>query len=322
MMNYDQWWKEPLLLSIDSHRKQLQQFRQGIASSENSPLDHLEQKLNQLEEQIQNQWFDPLLLHQFQHRLARWQKRFLRLQEGSNPSTQQLQIAESETTGEKTSPQTDQIEHGQNPVSIGKHRLPPLPYPYNALEPYIDEKTMHLHHDEHHKAYVDGLNKAEIMLKRARQSGDYTLIKHWEREAAFHGAGHYLHTIFWEIMSPKGGGKPQGVLAKQIKRDFGSFEKFKEHFSHAAEKVEGGGWAVLVWSPRSHRLAILQAEKHQNLSQWDVIPLLCLDVWEHAYYLKYPNRRKKYIQNWWHIVYWPEVAKRFLNARKVVWKPY
>lgn len=208
------------------------------------------------------------------------------------------------------------------PVPVGGHTLPPLPYPYDALEPYIDAETMRLHHDKHHKSYVDGLNKAEKMLAKARQSGDFELIKHWEREAAFHGAGHYLHTIFWNIMAPKGGGKPTGPIAAQIEKDFGSFDKFKKHFSEAADKVEGGGWALLVWSPRSHRLEILQAEKHQNLSQWDVIPLLVLDVWEHAYYLKYQNDRAKYIEAWWNTVNWKHVNDRFTVARMIKWQPY
>ena len=207
-------------------------------------------------------------------------------------------------------------------VPIGGHKLPPLPYAYDALEPYIDEQTMRLHHDKHHKSYVDGLNKAEKMLKTARETNDFELIKHWEREAAFHGAGHYLHTIFWNIMRPDGGGKADGAIAAQINRDFGSFERFKQHFSHAADKVEGGGWAILVWSPRSHRLEILQAEKHQNLSQWDVIPLLVLDVWEHAYYLKYQNERKKYIDAWWNTVNWDHVNERFAQARRLKWMPY
>jgi Fe-Mn family superoxide dismutase len=208
------------------------------------------------------------------------------------------------------------------PVPIGEHTLPPLPYPYNALEPYIDEQTMRLHHDIHHKSYVDGLNKAEKELKKARDTNDYSLIKHWEREAAFHGAGHYLHTIFWNNMKPRGGGKPTGFLAREIERSFGSFEKFKAHFSHAAEKVEGSGWAILVWSPRAHRLEILQAEKHQNLTQQDVVPLLVLDVWEHAYYLKYQNRRKDYINAWWNVVNWSDVAYRLQEAQKLRWKPY
>jgi Fe-Mn family superoxide dismutase len=210
----------------------------------------------------------------------------------------------------------------QRAVPIGGHTLPPLPYAYNALEPHIDEQTMKLHHDKHHQSYVDGLNKAEKMMAQAREKNDFSLIKHWEREAAFNGAGHYLHTIFWNIMSPQGGGKATGPIAAQINKDFGSFDSFKQHFSKAAEQVEGGGWAILVWSPRSHRLEILQAEKHQNLSQWDVIPLLVLDVWEHAYYLKYQNNRSNYITAWWNTVNWSHVNERFDKARMLKWPPY
>ncbi|WP_233530937.1 superoxide dismutase [Paenibacillus alkalitolerans] len=212
--------------------------------------------------------------------------------------------------------------NSMNAVPIGEHTLPPLPYDYNALEPYIDEKTMRLHHDKHHKSYVDGLNKAEKMMEKARRTGDFELIAHWEREAAFNGAGHYLHTIFWNNMSPQGGGEPTGSLSEQIAKVFGSFSAFKKHFSSAAEKVEAVGWAILVWAPRSHRLEILQAEKHQNLSQWDVIPLLVLDVWEHAYYLKYQNDRKAYIDAWWNVVNWSHVKERFEKARTITWTPY
>jgi Fe-Mn family superoxide dismutase len=207
-------------------------------------------------------------------------------------------------------------------VPIGGHTLPSLPYKYDALEPYIDQEIMKLHHDKHHKSYVDGLNKAEKEMQKARLSNNYDLIKHWEREAAFHGAGHYLHTIFWSIMSPKGGGKPAGKLIKEINQTFGTFEKFKQHFSAAADKVEAVGWAILVWSPRARRLEILQAEKHQNLSQWDVVPILVLDVWEHAYYLQYKNDRKKYIENWWNVVNWQEAEARFQEAQQLKWKPF
>jgi len=207
-------------------------------------------------------------------------------------------------------------------VPIGGHRLPPLPYAYNALEPYIDEATMRIHHDKHHQSYVDGLNRAEKELQTARRTGNFDLVKHWERELAFNGAGHYLHTVFWSAMSPQGGGEPQGELAAAIRRDFGSFAAFKQQFSQAAEKVEGGGWAILVWSPRSGRLEILQAEKHQNLSQWESIPLLPLDVWEHAYYLKHQNRRADYIRDWWNVVNWPYVAERYAAASKLRWEPY
>lgn len=209
-----------------------------------------------------------------------------------------------------------------SPVPPGGHKLPPLPYAYNALEPYIDEETMRLHHDKHHQSYVDGLNNAEKKLAEARRSGDFSLVKHWERELAFHGAGHYLHTLFWNIMAPKAGGPPTGLAAEQIRADFGSFDAFKKQFSEAADKVEGGGWAIWVWSPRSHRTEILTAEKHQNLSQWDVVPLLALDVWEHAYYLKHKNKRTDYITDWWNVVNWKHVNERLAAARKLVWQPF
>ncbi|OEH93651.1 superoxide dismutase [Bacillus solimangrovi] len=207
-------------------------------------------------------------------------------------------------------------------VPIGGHTLPPLPYDYDALEPYIEEEIMRLHHDIHHQSYVDGLNNAEKMMEMARETGNYQLLKHWEREAAFHGSGHYLHTIFWENMKPNGEQKPSGDLLNQIEQDFGSYEKFKEQFTNAANQVEGVGWAVLVWSPRSRRLEILQSERHQFMTQWDTIPLLVLDVWEHAYYLQYKNERSKYVQNWWNIVNWDNVEGRFAAAKELQWKPY
>lgn len=210
-------------------------------------------------------------------------------------------------------------EASVNRVPIGGHKLPALPYAYNALEPYIDEEIMRLHHSEHHKGYVDGLNKAEQAMKNARQKSDYDLIKHWEREAAFNGAGHYLHTIFWNVMSPKGGGDPKSALRDQIELDFGSYDKFKAHFSEAAKSVEAVGWTILVWAPRAGRLEILQAEKHQNLSQWDVVPILPLDVWEHAYYLQYKNNRGLYVDNWWNVVNWDHASQRFEQAKQLQW---
>lgn len=207
-------------------------------------------------------------------------------------------------------------------VPIGGHKLPPLPYPYNALEPYISRDIMELHHLKHHKSYVDGLNKAELKMQEARATGNFDLIKHWSREAAFHGSGHYLHTMFWGNMAPNGGGQPKGRLLQQINQDFGGYDKFKKHFTEAADKVEGVGWALLVWSPRAHRLEILQTEKQQLFTQWDTIPLLGLDVWEHAYYLQYKNNRRDYIDKWWNIVNWRDVEKRYLEASKLKWQSY
>ena len=193
--------------------------------------------------------------------------------------------------------------------------LPQLPYSFNALEPYYDEETVKIHHDKHHQAYVDGLNKAETKLKEARESGDFALIKHWERELAFNGAGHILHTLFWENMIGSGS-QASGNILEKINEDFGGIATFKKQFSAAAAAVEGSGWCVLVWIPKFEKLEILQVEKHQDLTIWGSVPLLILDVWEHAYYLKYQNRRADFISAWWNIVNWDVVNERFLSAVK------
>ncbi|MCC6221821.1 MAG: superoxide dismutase [Deltaproteobacteria bacterium] len=192
-----------------------------------------------------------------------------------------------------------------------QHELPALDYDYNALEPHIDGQTMRLHHDVHHLAYVKGLNTAEGKLAEAREAGDFTLVKHWERELAFHGAGHFLHCVFWKNMSPKGGGKPSGALLKKIEKDFGSYDAFVAQFKAAAAAVEGSGWAMLAKNHVSNKLEILMAEKHQNLSQWVVEPLLVIDVWEHAYYLKYQNRRPDYINAFFNVINWADVEERY-----------
>ena len=196
------------------------------------------------------------------------------------------------------------------------HGLPSLPYAYNALEPYIDEETMRLHHDKHHLAYVNGLNKAEEELAKAREAKDFSLIKHWEREAAFHGSGHILHSLFWENLcaATQCKGQPEGDLATQIASDFGSFDTFEAEFTAATVAVEGSGWGILCYRPLDGRLVILQAEKHQDLTQWGVVPLLICDVWEHAYYLKYQNRRADFVNAFWNIVNWGIVEQRFAKA--------
>jgi superoxide dismutase, Fe-Mn family len=190
------------------------------------------------------------------------------------------------------------------------YTLPPLAYSYDALEPHIDAQTMRLHHSVHHQSYVDGLNRALDRLAAARASGEFDLVKHWSREVGFHGAGHLLHDLFWTNMSPSGGGEPGGALARLLTRDFGGFTPFREHFSAAARQVEGSGWALLAWEPLGQRLLVTQAEKHQNLTPAPVIPLLALDVWEHAYYLRYQSRRAEYVQAWWNVVNWPDVERR------------
>lgn len=209
-----------------------------------------------------------------------------------------------------------------NSVKPGDHKLPLLPYNYNALEPHISEKIMRLHHDKHHQSYVDGLNRAERALYLVdNQPINY---KYWLDEQAFNGSGHYLHTIFWFNMSPNGGGAPTPnySISKQIENDFGSFANFKQQFTEAANSVQGSGWATLVWSPRARRLAIQTLEKHQNHALADTIPLLVLDVWEHAYYLQYDNERSKYVQAWWNVVNWDDVDNRFNQSWKLKWKPF
>jgi len=195
------------------------------------------------------------------------------------------------------------------------HELPPLEYPYNALEPHIDEQTMRLHHDMHHAAYVNGLNNAETKLSEARDKNDFGLVKHWERELAFHGAGHFLHCIFWKNMGPNGGGKPGGALMDQMQKDFGSFDRFVAHFKSAAVAVEASGWAMLVKNHPAHKLEILTAEKHQNLTQWVTEPLLVIDVWEHAYYLKYQNKRAAYVDAFMNVINWKDVEARFSSGK-------
>ena len=200
-------------------------------------------------------------------------------------------------------------------VPPGQHQLPALPYLYTALEPVISSSTLHFHHDIHHKTYVNDLNIAEVKLVEARKNKDFTLIKYWENELAFNGSGHILHSIYWNSMTTIGqGGQPGPQTIIQMNSYFGSFTAFQQQFSNAAVKVEGSGWAILTWQPTWQRLEILQAEKHQNLAQWSGIPILILDVWEHAYYLDYQNKRGDYVSFWWQLVNWYEVERRLLLA--------
>ncbi len=200
-------------------------------------------------------------------------------------------------------------------VPAGAHRLPPLPYPYSALEPVIGSLSLRVHHDVLHKNYVDALNKTELSLVKARRQNDFENIQQLERELAYNGSGDILHSIYWTIMSPLGtGGQPGPLTMQYINSYFGSFEAFKDQFTQAAAKVMASGWALMVWQPMWNRLEILTAEKHQDLTQWGVIPILVVDVWEHAYYLNYLYKRKEYVENWWNIVNWFEVERRLKLA--------
>jgi len=193
-----------------------------------------------------------------------------------------------------------------------KAELPPLPYGADALEPYYDARTVELHHGKHHQAYVNGLNAAIDGLAAARSAGDFGLIKHLEREVAFHGGGHVLHSIFWTNLRPGGGGQPDGALGDALAREFGSFAAFDAQLRAATNAVEGSGWGVVAADPSSGALIVLQVEKHQNLVPPGWVPILVIDVWEHAYYFKYQNRRAEWVDAvMQHLVNWDDVARRY-----------
>lgn len=189
------------------------------------------------------------------------------------------------------------------------YELPPLPYDYKDLEPYISEEQLKIHHDKHHQAYVDGAN---ALLKKFDARDSEFDIKAVAKELSFHVGGFILHKLFWENMGPaeKCGGEPTGTIADYIKKDFGSFERFKKEFTQAAVGVEGSGWAALTLCRRTNRIFIMQIEKHNV----NVIPgfriMMVLDVWEHAYYLDYQNRRPEFVDAFWNLVNWDEVNKR------------
>jgi len=194
------------------------------------------------------------------------------------------------------------------------YELPKLPYAYDALAPAIEEKIVQIHHDKHHAAYVNGLNAALQKLEDARSKGDFTLVKALSRDVAFNGSGHVLHTLYWNSMTPGGSGDPAGKLLSAIEHSFSSYASFKAQFIAAAKDVEASGWAVLAREPMADRLLILQCEKHQNLTVWGVQPLMVCDVWEHAYYLQYQNRRADYIEAFCKLIDWRATAGRYEQA--------
>ncbi len=195
------------------------------------------------------------------------------------------------------------------------YEVPDLPYDYNALEPHIDEQTMRLHHDKHHQAYVDKANAAlegtewdGKPIEEVLQNLD-SLPADKQKAVRNNGGGHYNHSLFWESMSPDGGGEPTGELADAINAKFGSFDEFKEQFEAAGVGQFGSGWAWLVYDNGS--LAITSTPNQDSPLSDGQLPLLGNDVWEHAYYLKYQNRRPEYIEAWWNTVDWSEVARRY-----------
>lgn len=201
-----------------------------------------------------------------------------------------------------------------------KHALPELPYAYDALEPYIDARTMEIHHTKHHQTYLNNLNAAlekhpeisgrpiqEILRNLSNTPQDIQVA------LRNHGGGHYNHTMFWTIMAPKVGGDPRGEIGKAISNAFGSFASFKEMFEKAANGRFGSGWAWLCRKQDSSLLVTSTANQDNPLSE-GLVPLLGLDVWEHAYYLKYQSRRAEYVSNWWNVVNWAEVENLLKKA--------
>ena len=195
------------------------------------------------------------------------------------------------------------------------YTLPDLPYDYAALEPHISAQIMELHHDKHHANYVGGANTALEKLEEARESGDQGAINLWEKNLAFNLGGHVNHSIFWTNMTPDGQGRPEGELASAIDEYFGSFEKFQGQFGAAALGLQGSGWGVLAFDTVAQRLVTFQLFDQQGNVPVATVPLLMLDMWEHAFYLDYKNVKADYVKAWWNVVNWEDVAARFARAQ-------
>jgi Fe-Mn family superoxide dismutase len=195
-----------------------------------------------------------------------------------------------------------------------QYQLPDLAYDFGALEPHISGRIMELHHDKHHAAYVKGANQTLEKLDEARHKDDYSRLGALEKALAFHLSGHVLHSLFWENLAPKGGGRPEGELAAALERDFGGFPKFQRQMTEIASTVMGSGWAALVWEPVGKRLLTTQIYDHQsNLAQGG-LPIMVLDAWEHAYYLQYQNRKTEFFDAIWNVWNWQDIAARFASV--------
>ena len=198
---------------------------------------------------------------------------------------------------------------------MAKYTLPELTYDYGALEPFISGTIMTLHHDKHHAAYVNGANLALEAMEEARANNALANINKLQKDLAFNLAGHVNHVVFWKNMSPEGGDKPVGELAAAIDEFFGSFDAFMAHFSAVALGIQGSGWAILAWDVLGQKLIIEQLYDHQGNLAPASIPLLMLDMWEHAFYLDYQNVKADYVKAFWNIANWADVQSRFEAAR-------
>jgi superoxide dismutase, Fe-Mn family len=196
------------------------------------------------------------------------------------------------------------------------YTLPDLKYDYGQLEPHLSAKILQLHHDKHHAAYVNGANETLEKLEEARKGENFAAINQMEKSLAFHVSGHKLHAILWTNMKPGGGGEPSGAVKSAIDSDFGSFAAFRKQFNAVSSGVQGSGWGVLGWEPLAGRLVVQQVHDHQSDHAQGSIPLLVCDVWEHAYYLQYENRRADWINAFWNVISWDDVNRRLAEAKK------
>lgn len=199
---------------------------------------------------------------------------------------------------------------------MAEYTLPDLGYDYAALEPSISGRIMELHHDKHHQTYVNGANQALEQLAEARDKNDFGTINQLQKNLAFNLAGHVNHTIFWENLSPEGGDKPEGELAQAVEEFFGSFDGLRAQFTAAALGIQGSGWAILAWDSLGEKLIIEQFYDHQGNLAAATVPLLLLDMWEHAFYLDYLNVKADYVDAFWSIVNWDNVSERYAAAKE------
>jgi len=229
-----------------------------------------------------------------------------------------LSLASGLSKAEILSNKINSLKNNRSTYNMAKFELPQLPYAFNALEPNIDAKTMEIHHGKHHQGYVNNLNAAVEGTDLAGKSLEELLaVASTNTAVRNNGGGHWNHSLFWEIMSPKGGGEPTGELADAINSSFGSFQSFKDQFTKAAATRFGSGWA---WLSVSGGKLVVSSTPNQDNPLMDVAevkgsPILGLDVWEHAYYLNYQNRRPDYIGAWWNVVNWDEVSKRLKEVK-------
>jgi Fe-Mn family superoxide dismutase len=194
---------------------------------------------------------------------------------------------------------------------VAEYNLPDLPYDYGALEPHLSGQIIELHHDKHHAAYVTGANTAIEKLEAARSKDDFGTLTGLEKNLAFHVSGHLLHTLYWQNMSPDGGGEPEGELAAALDEHLNGYAGVKAQMSACIATVQGSGWAALSWDSIGQRLVVHQVLDHQDNVAAGSLPIFVLDGWEHAWYLQYKNVKADYVDAFWNVVNWADVAARF-----------